>query len=36
MTTVALQTTMGDVKIELFEDTMPVTAGNFRKLVDKR
>jgi len=36
MTTVLLQTTMGDVKIELFEDTMPVTAGNFRKLVEKR
>ena len=36
MTTVLLQTTMGDVRIELFEDTMPVTAGNFRKLVEKR
>ena len=36
MATVLLQTTMGDVKIELFEDTMPVTAGNFRKLVEKR
>ena len=36
MTTVLLQTTMGDVKIELFEDTMPITAGNFRKLVEKR
>jgi len=35
MTTVHLQTTMGDVKIELFEDTMPITAGNFRKLVEK-
>ncbi len=33
MTTVLFQTTMGDVKIELFDDTMPVTAGNFRKLV---
>ncbi len=36
MTTVLLQTTMGDVKIELSEDTMPITAGNFRKLVEKR
>ena len=35
MATVLLQTTMGDVRIELFEDTMPVTAGNFRKLVEK-
>jgi len=24
---------MGDVKIELFDKTMPITAGNFRKLV---
>src|SRR3989304_1683200 len=36
MATVLLQTTMGDVRIELFEDTMPITAGNFRKLVEKR
>lgn len=36
MATVILQTTMGDVTIELFEDTMPVTTGNFRKLVEKR
>ena len=35
MTTVRLETTMGDVTIELFEDTMPLTAGNFRKLVEK-
>lgn len=33
MTTVLLQTSMGDVKIELFDKTMPITAGNFRKLV---
>jgi peptidylprolyl isomerase len=33
MTTVLLQTTMGDVKIELFDATMPITTGNFRKLV---
>ncbi|HEY7589347.1 MAG TPA: peptidylprolyl isomerase [Thermoplasmata archaeon] len=35
MTTVLLETTMGDVRIELFDDTMPVTAGNFRKLVER-
>ncbi len=35
MATVLLQTTMGDVRIELFEKTMPLTAGNFRKLVEK-
>jgi peptidylprolyl isomerase len=35
MATVLLQTTMGDVKIELFDKTMPITAGNFRKLVEK-
>ena len=33
MTTVLLQTTMGDVKIELLDKAMPITAGNFRKLV---
>src|SRR3989441_4396027 len=33
MTTVLLQTTMGDVKIELLDTAMPITAGNFRKLV---
>ena len=33
MTTVLLQTTMGDVKIELLDKTMPITADNFRKLV---
>jgi peptidylprolyl isomerase len=35
MTTVLLQTTMGDVKVALFDDTMPITAGNFRKLVQE-
>ena len=35
MTTVLLQTTMGDVKIELLDETMPITTGNFRKLVEK-
>lgn len=36
MTTILLQTTLGDVKIEIFDDTMPITAENFRKLVEKR
>lgn len=31
---VVLHTTMGDITIELFED-MPITAGNFAKLVEK-
>ncbi len=35
MTTVLLQTTQGDIRIELFEDAMPLTAGNFRKLVEQ-
>src|SRR6266566_2817055 len=35
MTTVLLQTTMGDVKIELLDETLPITTGNFRKLVEK-
>jgi peptidylprolyl isomerase len=35
MTTVLLQTTMGDVTIELFDESMPITTGNFRKLVEK-
>ena len=35
MATVLLQTTMGDVKIELLDDTMPITTGNFRKLVER-
>jgi cyclophilin family peptidyl-prolyl cis-trans isomerase len=35
MTTVMLQTTMGDVKLDLFDDAMPITAGNFRKLVQQ-
>ena len=34
MTTVLLETTMGDVKIELL-DGMPITTGNFPKLVEK-
>lgn len=35
MSEVLLQTTLGDIRIRLFEDTMPITAGNFRKLVEK-
>ena len=32
---VALETTMGVIKIELFKDTMPITAANFEKLVNE-
>ena len=35
MTEVTLETTEGVIKIELFEKEMPITAGNFRKLVEK-
>ena len=35
MPTVLLETTMGDVRIELFDGTMPITAGNFRKLIEE-
>ena len=35
MSEVLLQTTLGDIRIELFESTLPVTAGNFRKLVEQ-
>ena len=35
MTEVLLQTTLGDLRIELFDSKMPVTAGNFRKLVEQ-
>ncbi len=34
MTTIRLETTLGAVVIELFEDT-PITAGNFKTLVEK-
>jgi len=33
--TVVFETTMGTVTIELFNSTMPVTAGNFQKLVEQ-
>ncbi|HII39772.1 MAG TPA: peptidylprolyl isomerase [Thermoplasmata archaeon] len=35
MSEVLLQTTLGDIRVQLFEDTMPITAGNFRKLAEK-
>jgi peptidylprolyl isomerase len=35
MTIALLETSMGDIEIELFEKDMPVTAGNFRKLVEQ-
>jgi len=34
-TVVRLETTLGDITIELFDDTMPITAGNFKKLVEQ-
>lgn len=33
-TKVLLETSMGNIKIELYDD-MPITAGNFKKLVEK-
>ena len=35
MTNILLETTVGEVTIELFDETMPITAGNFRKLVSQ-
>lgn len=35
MSYVTLETNMGNIKIELFEKEMPITAGNFRKLVEQ-
>ena len=35
MTKVTLETNRGSIVIELFDKEMPVTAGNFRSLVDK-
>jgi len=29
------QTNVGEIEIELYEDVMPVTAGNFRKLIEE-
>ena len=36
MSTVLLETNVGNFEIALFEETMPITAGNFRKLVEKK
>ena len=33
---VTFTTNHGDIVIELFLDTMPITAGNFKKLVEKK
>jgi len=33
---VLLETSMGNIKIELSEDTMPITTGNFKKLVSSK
>ena len=33
---VLLETNIGNIKIELFEETMPITAGNFKKLVNSK
>ena len=35
MTRVLLRTNLGDITLELFDESMPITAGNFRKLVEK-
>lgn len=34
-TLILLETTMGKIKIELFDDTMPITSGNFKKLISQ-
>jgi len=34
-TQVLIETSEGNVQIELFDDTMPITAGNFKKLVSE-
>jgi len=34
-TKVLLETSMGDIKIQLFDDKVPVTTGNFKKLVEE-
>ena len=35
MTNVLMQTSAGDITIELFTDSMPITAGNFLDLINK-
>ncbi len=34
-TKIMLETSMGNIKIQLFDDKVPVTAGNFKKLVEQ-
>ncbi len=34
-TIVSLETNLGNIEIELYDDTMPITTGNFKKLVSK-
>ncbi|MEI7579076.1 MAG: peptidylprolyl isomerase [bacterium] len=34
--TVTLETTKGNITIELYNETMPITAGNFEKLVTEK
>lgn len=34
--TVVLETNLGVIEAELFEDKQPITAGNFRKLVEQK
>ncbi|MFQ5493620.1 MAG: peptidylprolyl isomerase [Candidatus Dojkabacteria bacterium] len=33
---IVLKTTLGDIKLELYNTTMPITAGNFQKLVEEK
>ena len=35
MAIAVLETSMGNIEIELFEKDMPITAGNFRKLIEQ-
>ena len=35
MTNVLMRTSAGDITIELYTDSMPITAGNFLKLIEK-
>ena len=35
-TQVLLKTSMGDITLEIYTDTMPITAGNFKSLVEKK
>ena len=35
MAIAVLETSIGNIEIELFEEDMPITAGNFRKLIEQ-